>query len=174
MEKQENNKYSEEIVFEETLDLEHVMPQTWQQKWVLPINPQAVSLDPDAHKVIVNTDVQSERKLYHELFSNLITEPSQNELVEDSYVNANNLAIARDALLENIGNLTLVNKALNSRLSNNPFDAKKEALKDSNLILNKEIQEHEQWDINEIDVRSQKLIEEIQQIWKPLDWFKGE
>ena len=173
MEKQRNNKYSEEIVFEEKLDLEHVMPETWKAKWDLPINPQSVSLDPDAHKVVVNTNVQSEHKLYHELFSNPSTDTSQDGLVDETYTNAYNLVIARDAFLESIGNLTLVNKALNSRLGNRPFDVKKEALKDSNLILNREIREHEQWDINEIDARSEKLIEGIRQIWKPLEWYRN-
>lgn len=174
MEKQKNNKYSEKIAFEEALDLEHIMPQTWKEKWDLPINPKAVTLDQDAHKVIVNTNVQSERKFHHELFSNPNTEPTQDGLSKESYANAYKLTIARDALLENIGNLTLVNKSLNSRLGNRPFDMKKEALMDSNLILNREIREHEQWDINEIDTRSQKLIEDVRQIWKPLDWFRGE
>ena len=156
MEKQRNNKYSEKIVFEGKLDLEHVMPETWKTKWDLPINPQSVSLNPDTHKVVVNTNVQSEHKLYHELFSNPSTDTSQDGLVDETYTNAYNLVIARDAFLENIGNLTLVNKALNSRLGNRTFDVKKEALKDSNLILNREIREHEQWDINEIDARSEK------------------
>ena len=173
MEKQRNNKYSEEIAFEEKLDLEHVMPETWKAKWDLPINPQSVSLDPDTHKVIVNTNVQSEHKFYHELFSNPSTNTSQDGLVDETYANAYNLVIARDAFLESIGNLTLVNKALNSRLGNRPFDVKKEALKDSNLILNREIREHEQWEINEIDARSEKLIEEIRQIWKPLEWYRN-
>ncbi len=173
MEKQRNNKYSENIVFEDKLDLEHVMPQKWQAEWNLPINPQAVTLDADAHKVIVNTNVQSERKLYHGLFSNP-TEPSPDGLVDETYKNAYNLAIVRDAFLESIGNLTLVNKALNSRLGNRPFDEKKKALKDSSLILNREIREKKYWDINEIDARSQKLIEDVRQIWKPLDWFRGE
>ena len=117
--------------------------------------------------------MQSERKLYHGLFSNP-TEPSPDGLVDETYKNAYNLAIVRDAFLESIGNLTLVNKALNSRLGNRPFDEKKKALKDSSLILNREIREKKYWDINEIDARSQKLIEDVRQIWKPLDWFRGE
>ena len=174
IEKQKNNKYSEKIVFEEALSLEHVMPQAWWGTWDLPINPEAVSKNLDTRKLIVDTNVPSERKLYGELFDNPNTEPSREGLVKEIYVNAYELAIVRDALLESIGNLTLVNKPLNSRLGNRPFVEKKKALKDSNLELNKEIREQTYWDINEIDARSQKLINDVCQIWKPLDWFKGE
>ena len=173
MEKQKN-RFSEKVVFKEALSLEHVMPKTWKEKWDLPINPEAVTHNSDTYTVIVNMNVSSERKLYHELFSNPPTETTQGELVEETYANAYDLAIVRDALLESIGNLTLVNKPLNSRLGNRPFVEKKEALRDSNLVLNREIREQKYWDINEINARSQKLIEDVCQIWKPLDWFRGE
>ena len=88
-------------------------------KWDLPINSQrAVSLDPDAYKVVLNTNVQSEHKLDHELLSNPSTDTSNSmgALVDETYTVASTLVIASDAFVESIGNLTLDNKALNSRL----------------------------------------------------------
>ena len=172
--KQANNKFSEEIVFDNKLSLEHVMPKEWHKTWDLPITPEAVSHNPDTHKVTVNTDVASERKFYHELFDDPNTEPSRDRLAKPTYANAYNLAIVRDAFLENIGNLTLVKQNLNSRLGNRLFVQKKDALKDSILELNREIRKHTEWNVNEIDARSQELITDVCEIWRDLDWFRDQ
>jgi hypothetical protein len=86
-----------------------------------------------------------------------------------------NLAVARDGLLESIGNLTLVTRELNSKLGNRTFPKKKEALsKHSILKLNQEICEADVWEVNEIYERAEGLIAIFCEIWPSLDWFSGE
>lgn len=64
--------------------------------------------------------------------------------------------------LNRIGNLTLATHQDNSRMSNNPFEYKKEVLKRSGHInMNKEILEEEGWDLEKIELRTKELIEKI-------------
>ena len=64
--------------------------------------------------------------------------------------------------LNRLGNLTLATHSDNSRMSNNPYDYKKEVLRKSGHInMNKEILEIEEWNIKEIDNRTNKLIDRI-------------
>lgn len=64
--------------------------------------------------------------------------------------------------LNRIGNLTLATHSDNSRMSNNPYDYKKEILRSSGHInMNKEILEKEEWNIQEIDDRTSKIIDRI-------------
>lgn len=62
-----------------------------------------------------------------------------------------------------IGNLTLT--GYNSEMSNNSFEEKKEIYKDSNIYLNRDIANSENWGEHEITIRSEKLISEIALIW---------
>ncbi len=157
--------------FTNRLSLEHVMPKKWHKHWDLPINPKAVIHCSDTYKVAVNRDVISERKHYHELFDTHSDSLSRDQLAKPTYDNAYNLAIMRDALLDSIGNLTLVLPKLNAELSNASFTKKKERLEKSDLRLNREIKNYTHWDVNEIDKRSQELIQSVCEIWKPLDKF---
>lgn len=64
--------------------------------------------------------------------------------------------------LHRLGNLTLASKPDNSKMSNKPFDYKKEILEDtSHLTINKEILKTEKWTIKEIDNRTNDLIKQI-------------
>lgn len=157
--------------FTNRLSLEHVMPKKWHKHWDLPINPKAIIHCSDTYKVAVNRDVRSERKHYHELFDTHSDSLSRDQLAKPTYDNAYNLAIMRDALLDSIGNLTLVLPKLNAELSNASFTKKRERLEKSDLRLNREIKDYTHWDVNEIDKRSQELIQSVCEIWKPLDKF---
>ena len=48
---------------------------------------------------------------------------------------------------------------------------KKKKLEESDLKLNKEIADYADWDVNEIDKRSDQLIQKVCEMWKPLDAF---
>ena len=64
--------------------------------------------------------------------------------------------------LNRLGNLTLATHSDNSKMSNNPYDYKKEILsKSGHINMNKEILEIEKWNIEEIDKRTSKLIDRI-------------
>ena len=64
--------------------------------------------------------------------------------------------------LNRIGNLTLATHSDNSRMSNNPYDYKREVLSRSgHLNMNREILEKEEWNLEEIEDRTNKLIDRI-------------
>lgn len=74
--------------------------------------------------------------------------------------------ITYDKYLHRIGNLTLATKVDNSKMKNKPWDYKKEILDDtSHLIMNKQILEVDQWSINEIEKRTDYLIDKISELY---------
>ena len=175
--KMEEDKFTESLAFENKLTtLEHVMPEKWKETWALPVASGSVSYDTDTRRVYVNRTVQNQETLYDDLFSDRIRVVNAlSGLADESYKDVYNLAIARDSLLESIGNLTLVTRELNSKIGNRTFAAKKEALgKHSRLKLNAEICEEDVWDVNEIHGRAEGLIADFCEIWPSLDWFSGE
>ena len=175
-----DDKYTEPLPFEDKLTtLEHIMPEKWRETWSLPVGAGSVRYDENTRRVYVNRDVESQEMFYADLFSDPevetdrigLSDPSYEEVYNDVY----NLAVARDDLLESIGNLTLVTRELNSKNGNRTFPEKKDALdKHSRLKLNQEICEKDVWDVNEIHERAEKLIADFSEIWPTLDWFEGE
>jgi len=170
----EENKFTESLVFRDDLTtLEHVMPNEWKKTWYLP-TAVTISYKPDTngHPIVsMNRTIGDAECLYENLFSDP-KKPSRDRLVDNSYLDAFNLALARDNVLQSIGNLTLVTKELNSRLGNRSFPEKKADLNEySRLRLNKEICEYHTWDVNEISERAEKLIAYVCKIWPSLDWF---
>lgn len=74
--------------------------------------------------------------------------------------------ITYEKYLHRIGNLTLATKVDNSKMKNKPWDYKKEILDDtSHLIINKQILEVGQWSINEIEKRTDYLIDKISELY---------
>ena len=158
------------------------MPNEWKEAWHLPIADDSVIYGEsnDNLGVYVNREIEGDYLIYEKLFSDSYkeenpdwkTQAARNGLAKDSYSDTFHLALARDHLLESIGNLTLVTRELNSKLGNRTFSKKKEALsKHSVLRLNNEICRHDIWDVNEIHARSEELIACVCKIWPSLDWF---
>ena len=174
--KVKEDKFTESLAFEDKLTtLEHIMPEGWKGTWALPVTSGSVGYDTDTRRMYINRNVQSQGMLYNDLFPNPTVENPRTGLADKSYEDVYNLALARDSLLESIGNLTLVTRELNSKLGNRTFSAKKKALgKHSRLKLNAEICEEDVWDINEIHERAEGLIADFCEIWPSLDWFSGE
>ena len=84
--------------------------------------------------------------------------PTPKDMSDACYRDAYNLAVARDNLLDSIGNLTLITRNLNSKLRNEAFLQKRELLDaNSDLRLNNEICQEDAWDVNEIYARSDKF-----------------
>ena len=161
------------LVFKDDLTLEHIMPNEWKKTWHLPVADGAIISETDSdgnYSVYVNRDVGGAKCLYEDLFLDP-EKPTKDQLVNDSYLDAFKLALARDHVLQSIGNLTLVTRALNGLMGNRTFPKKKEALRASILKLNNEICEHDTWDVNEIYERAEELIEDVCKIWPSLDWF---
>ena len=77
--------------------------------------------------------------------------------------------------LNRIGNLTLATHSDNSRMSNNPFEYKKEILNTSGHInMNKEILSKEGWSISDIDNRTKEMIEKICKVYPYVSYTKEE
>ena len=181
--KMREDKFAEPLVFRDSLTtLEHVMPNEWKETWHLPIADHSVIYKESNNNlgIYVNRDAESDYLIYEKLFSDSYkeenlgwkTQPARNGLAKDSYSDTFQLALARDHLLQSIGNLTLVTRELNSKLGNRTFRKKKEALrKHSSLKLNNEICQQDAWDVNEIHARAEKLIADVCRIWPSLEWF---
>lgn len=174
--KMQGDKFTEVLAFEDKLTtLEHILPEEWKETWTLPVTAGSVGYDTETHRIYVNRNVQSQGRLYKDVFPNPIDENPRTDFADKSYEDAYNLAVARNDLLDSIGNLTLVTRELNSRLGNRTFAAKKKALGEhSRLKLNQEICAHDVWDINAIHERAEGLIADFCEIWPSLDWFSGE
>lgn len=72
----------------------------------------------------------------------------------------------RNRLLHAIGNLTLLRQALNSSVSNGPFEAKRHAiLRHSALNLNRPLSEWDGWDEGAILTRADELFKLARKIW---------
>ncbi len=77
----------------------------------------------------------------------------------------------RNRLLHTIGNLTLVNSRLNSKLRHGPWDQKRELLKEhSKLYLSNDLIDHDDpWDESAIIERSRKHAEVLIRVWPTPD-----
>ena len=73
----------------------------------------------------------------------------------------------RNNSMESIGNLTIINEKLNNEnLNNKSFNQKKKLYdKHSRLSLTKDIIEHEEWDVEKIRIREEKLVRLFCEIW---------
>ena len=175
--KRDEDRFTESVVFKDNLTLEHVMPEKWKETWFLPVAEGAVVYEYDASgrpsSIYVNREINGDTRLYADLFSNP-QRLSRNELADESYSDAFQLALRRDHLLQSIGNLTLVTSPLNSKMGNRPFLKKRKALrKHSDLKLNKEICREEDWNVNVICERSERLTAYFCKMWPSLDRFSA-
>ena len=172
MMEREENPFLEtnQLIFDNKLSLEHIMPEKWKEHWSLPLTD--------------NGDNLSDNQIYFkDMFTpeykrnnpNWETEPSEEGLIDGMYQYPLQLAQERIQYLQSIGNLTLVTGKLNSKMSNNPFEKKRVALeKNSDLRLNREICEHNTWDLKQIQDRGNELFTIFCKIWPSAeDFAKG-
>ena len=172
LKKREENQSLEtnDLVFDHRLNLEHIMPEAWQNTWHLPLATEEngePSFDYDASdcdvSILYENLFHSEYRENNSLWQ---TEPSEDGLAEESHGSAFSVANRRRDILQSIGNLTLVTGSLNSRLSNRPFSEKKARLfQNSLLVLNKEICENDSWDLPQIEQRATDLFDYFRSIW---------
>lgn len=80
-----------------------------------------------------------------------------------------NTEIRREAAIHTLGNLTLVEHGLNSKLGNKPWAKKRTILQEEdNLYMNKELLSHapiDYWDEDQILLRGERLADYVLQIW---------
>lgn len=81
-----------------------------------------------------------------------------------------NYQAIHDEWLHRIGNLTLT--AYNSKYSNNPFDSKKtieNGFLKSGIRMNQDIAKYEKWGVEELQDRTDELMELAIKIWPPIE-----
>lgn len=72
----------------------------------------------------------------------------------------------RDAVIDRLGNLTLLTGALNSTVSNGPYSVKMPAVRShSSLALNRDLNQVDHWDEDSIAARGLSLFESARRIW---------
>jgi hypothetical protein len=72
----------------------------------------------------------------------------------------------RNALLQTLGNLTILTQALNSSVSNSAWNVKKPALLSASLLpINQRLYGVDTWDESAIEERSKELYERAIMIW---------
>lgn len=75
------------------------------------------------------------------------------------------------AILNRLGNLTLLGKRLNTSIQNSDFQTKREkGYQPSDLVLTKELLAYDEWDTAAVDARQRELSDWVFDIWK----FPGE
>ena len=86
--------------------------------------------------------------------------------------------VVRNDLIHRLGNLTLVEHGLNSKLSNRPWAEKRRILHaEDNLYINKELLNHApegRWDEEQIRLRGERLADYIVRIWPRAHAVTGE
>lgn len=87
-------------------------------------------------------------------------------------------AEVRQSRVHRLGNLTLLTKSLNSKVSNGPWANKRSALQDHNTITitGRVIKrtEHQPWDEELIDERTEELIGDLLRVWPVPEGHLGE
>lgn len=130
-------KKQEDKSLPETLTIEHILPQSWQQHW-----PMSGGVQP--------TDAEFNQAYF--------------AVLEDD--TAVGRIVRRNRVKQTLGNLTLVTKSFNSGVSNYAFDVKRKEFEDQSiLMLTKDFLKKEKWDEDDIASRGKSLFEHARQIW---------
>jgi uncharacterized protein with ParB-like and HNH nuclease domain len=120
----------------QSLSVEHIMPQAWNDHY--PLDGEFIT-----------------REMVNDWWF------SDEEEEEAKYKKVQ----LRDQRIHCFGNLTIVTQPLNSAMKNARFTEKKEALRNSILLLNRYFDNLENWDEKEIDRRSRSLFETARYLW---------
>lgn len=139
LELSQRNKKTEKMEIEPSLQIEHVMPQTWWTHWALQgkVIPEIIGKYP----------FYADNEKYSE-FKELADSIRQ-----------------RNTTVHMIGNLSLVNRHLNPAGGNESFAVKLDEYRNSVLRLNRYFSGFNEWDEQAISTRSRLLGEAICSIW---------
>lgn len=119
------------------LTVEHILPDQWRTFW-----PLSDGSHPDDHE-------------FYLALASLLENDARSELI-----------VNREAAKHTIGNLTLLTRPFNSKISNAAWDDKRRELREhSLLIMNREIAEREHWNEDEIRKRSQEMFLVAREMW---------
>ena len=159
LERRKEKKIPEKIDFTEELILHYVMPDKWENSWFLE-GPDG----PIQFKALFSDEYKAKTRSWFD-------RPSQQGLIDESYLKAFTLAQDRKNRRRSIGNLTFVDEVS----AQTKFDEKKQYFADSKFIISKDIvNDYENWDASQIDDRAEKLIKYFHEIWKYSNCYRKE
>ena len=154
---------TEDIPLPHDMTVEHILPQNWKNKWLLP--------PPTGKKEVLLKSIISADFLPKNL-SDLSENDKKKALKDSNYSESFAIAIERDKLIDNIGNLTLLTRSLNATESDEPFHVKREFMKRYSVsVMNNEIWRKRNWDTKNIKEREKELHKIFCEIWPNADWF---
>lgn len=130
---------SETIIINQA-SVEHIMPQKWAEHYML-----------DGHHI------------HPEMASDWYS--TNDEIKKREWEEIKERVRARNKMIHTIGNLTIVTQPLNAALSNGPFEAKKNELLHSSLMLNHYFRNVSAWDESTIKERAELLFKYAVSIW---------
>lgn len=157
--REEKNKST--IDFTDSHRLERIMPTKWENNlnWQLPIEENSDRCVPydnmftEEHK----KNNRSWRKV----------DPSEEGLVDQTYLYALDLAKSRRKTQKSIGNLTFVDVEIET----DDFAEKKTYLQNFPLEINEIIYDSENWDAPQIEKRTEKLLPYFHKLWPSSEDF---
>lgn len=124
----------------DSLDIDHILPQSWYAYWPLA----------DGTKIASDEALAAAPLRY---------------LTEGVDAKAQSI-LKRQDVVSRIGNLTLVHYGVNRALQNHAFEAKRKALfEHSNLQLNRGLMQRTAWDEEAIEARGEELLKAALRIW---------
>lgn len=125
----------------DSLDIDHIMPQSWSAHWPLADNSTVSAEESQAAEVM--------------RFASAEWDGRMGEI------------ISRDSHVPRIGNLTMVHYGVNRSLQNHKFEDKQQAFfEHSHLQLNRALTHHDKWDEADIQARSEKLFGFARELWR--------
>ncbi|MGK5024219.1 DUF262 domain-containing protein [Janthinobacterium sp. RB2R34] len=136
LELRDRSKKSESLEVQQLLQIEHVMPVSWSEHWPL----QGVAVPKEISKI--------------------------HWLAKDEFLHLQEPIRQRNAALQTLGNLTLLNKYLNPAASNGGFALKLNEYQHSVLRLNRYFHGFADWSEEAIERRGALLAEAVCEIWK--------
>ena len=137
IERDKRQKFHETNELNSDLSTEHILPVEWEEHW--PIADGGTPTWEERWQAMITTEE------------------------DDSRVGQ---IVRRERLLNTFGNLTVLTKPLNSSVSNGPFSAKREALKEhSLLVMNREISRKDDWGEDQIEERGHELFRVARELW---------
>ena len=132
------SKFDEATISPGNLTIEHIMPRSWAEHWPLP-NGSTAPCEATWGAINRGYDLDDEMKA---------------------------LMDARNKAVDALGNLTLITNSLNPSIGNAGWEIKRARLRESLLVLNREITSNEIWDEAAIERRANDLAKVANSIWK--------
>ncbi len=123
-----------------SLQVEHMLPQSWYEHWILPDGSSVT--EEDARQAAVATEDQ------------IKMQPTWQVILK------------RERLKNTVGNLTILNSALNNEIKNHAWKVKRDAIRsNTQLRMNFDLASLDTWDDALIEQRSQAIFEIAVKEW---------